>query len=81
MKRPMRCTWCIRDSTLPDKCDKCGSDFALADPNVPHKPHWSRATRTTWECKICDRSVSNTDDAAIASMCPGTDPVSPPNNT
>jgi hypothetical protein len=66
----MRCTWCIRDSKTADRCDKCGSKH-LRDPSEPHTPDWSRRTLATWECKVCDRVISNTDDAAIASECPG----------
>ena len=73
MKRPMRCTWCIRDTQTPDRCDQCGSKY-LSDPNLPHDPDWSRHTIKTWVCKVCDRIVDNTDWEAIGARCPGTAP-------
>ena len=43
--------------TKTSPCEHCGSE-EVYDPSKPHRPHWSRATISTVECKICGKTVS-----------------------
>jgi len=53
IKPILRCIWCCKD-TKTSPCEHCGSDNVV-DRTKPHEPHWSRATISQVECKICDR--------------------------
>lgn len=68
MENNRTCTWCCKKMT-EDICPSC--EHSTCRNDIEHDPEWSRKTISKWECKICLRTINNSDEEAICSVCPG----------